>query len=116
MRSIEKKLLKTFAQLTASQQDTLLGFAEFLINREAETETADIAVPELLERPENESVVAAIKRLKVSYPMVGRETVFEKTSMLMTQHIMQGRAAIDVIDELEVMFQEHYLLLISDDT
>jgi len=118
MPSIEKKLLKILAQLTEAQQQTLLSFAEFLVLRQTEAEPGveEVLPLQLIERPENESVIAAIKRLKASYPMVQREKVFDKTSMLMTQHIMQGRTAMDVIDDLEVMFREHYERIISDDT
>lgn len=32
----------------------------------------------------------------------------------MTQHVMQGRDRIEVIDELEVLFRRHYELRRSD--
>ena len=37
-----------------------------------------------------------------------RQDLFSKTSELMSAHVLQGRAAADVIDELESVFNEYY--------
>lgn len=116
MNRRERKLLKLFGQLTENQQNSLLDFAEFLsVNRNIEN-AADESIPEpqLVERPQSETVVAAIKRLTASYPMLDRDKLFNETSMLMSQHVMQGREAEQVIDDLEALFKQHYeLLLVS---
>ena len=90
----------------------MLAFAEFLAARsEAVKEASDgdsVKQPDLVPRPENESVVAAIKRLSASYTMLDRGDMLDETSSLMTSHVIQGRPAKEVIDDLEKMFAEHY--------
>jgi hypothetical protein len=66
------------------------------------------ASPQPEARPEGESVVMAIKRLTRTYPMIDRRKLMGPTSLLMSQHALQGRAATEVIDELEVVFERHY--------
>lgn len=117
MKSIEKKLLKHFSQLSEAQQQTLLQFAEFLLTRSDDADEAgqkDIPPPVLKERPAEETVVGAIKRLTASYPMLEKDRLFNETSVLMTKHVMQGHAAHVVIDELEMLFQRHYEALVND--
>lgn len=86
---------------------TVLSFAEFLKGRR-EQETVAIPLPRPLPRPAEESVVAAIKRLSASYPMLDRTSMLNDTSTLMAQHVLQGRAASEVIDELEQVFYAKY--------
>jgi hypothetical protein len=117
MKSIEKKLLKHFSQLSEVQQQTLLQFAEFLLTRSDDADEAtqkEIPPPVLKERPAEETVVGAIKRLTASYPMLEKDKLFNETSVLMTKHVMQGHAAHLVIDELEIIFQQHYEALVSN--
>jgi hypothetical protein len=118
MKSTEKKLLKYFSQLTDAQQRTLLQFAEFLATKSDDDysglEKKEIPPPVLKERPAEESVVGAIKRLTASYPMLEKDKLFNETSILMTKHVMQGHAADLVIDELELLFQRHYEALVND--
>ena len=45
--------------------------------------------------------------------MVDRATLLNETSSLMSQHLMQGRAAVEVIDELETLFEKRYHALIG---
>jgi hypothetical protein len=116
MKSIEKKLLKHFANLSPEQQQMLIQFAEFLVQKgDNGGEPEPIPEPVLLERPEEETVVGAIKRLTASYPMLERDKLFNETSMLMTKHVMHGHEAEQVIDELEALFASHYQALISGD-
>lgn len=114
MKAVEKKLLKHFARLSPAQQNTVLQFAEFLAQRGDEDQpgkTAPVKEPQLIERPQQETVVGAIKRLTASYPMLERDKLFNETSMLMTKHVMQGHDAQKVIDELETLFDRHYQAL-----
>jgi hypothetical protein len=71
----------------------------------------EFPTPENIPRPEQENVVKAIKRLTATYPMVPRERLLNETSSLMTAHVIHGKAATVVIDELEVMFVQHYTTL-----
>ena len=116
MKPTEKQLLKYFSKLSEQQQNTLLLFAEFLSQQKDDLEPNPKATakPVLIERPAEESVVGAIKRLTASYPMLDRAKLFNETSGLMTRHVMQGHEARKVIDELEALFKKHYHALLDD--
>ena len=111
MKSIENKKVNKindiYDALPSESRKSLMDFAEFLFQRDGVTEpvaTEKLGIP----RPEKESVVAALKRLNETYPMIERKLVFHEASSLMTDHIMQGRDVIEVIDELESLFENHY--------
>jgi len=116
MKPAEKKLLKYFSRLSPENRQTLLQFAEFLSEKSSTDYSAAEPIPEpvLIERPETESVVAAIKRLTASYPMLDRDKLFGDTSTLMTRHVMRGEEATIIIDELELLFQRNYQRLIEE--
>ncbi|MES9898416.1 MAG: hypothetical protein ABW148_05265 [Sedimenticola sp.] len=103
-------MLKLYKALAAEEKETLLAFAEFLLQRGGEqVEAATIKVEvKKIPRSQGESVVAGIKRLTASYPMLDRSALLTETSSLMTAHIMHGRPASDVIDELEILFARYY--------
>lgn len=105
MAKDDVRLVQLFNRLPTTERETLLAFAEFLVSRSAMP--VDIT-PKLSERPAQESVVAAIKRLSASYHMLDRSKMLHETSALMTEHLMQGRPAPEVIDELEALFRRHY--------
>ncbi|EDN67780.1 conserved hypothetical protein [Beggiatoa sp. PS] len=114
MKSAEQQRLQNiFQQLPPEQQQTLLAFAEFLHTRITE-ESLPPAKPILKPRPLNESVIAAIKRLSESYPMLKKAILLNDTSRLMTEHIMHGRDSVEIIDELEAIFSRHYQTLIEN--
>jgi hypothetical protein len=115
--SSEQKLMEICRQLGPGDREALLAFAEFLGQRAAGPapragggSTAAKAVPEPLaiERPAQESVVAGLKRLSRTYPMLDKSEMLSATSDIVATHIMQGTAAGEVIDILEAVFQEHY--------
>ncbi len=108
MTSTEKRLLRLFRGLADQERETLLAFAEFLSARAAPQPPSELPTPKLIPRPDNESVVAAIKRLSASYSMLDKGRMLNDTSNLMTQHVMQGRPADKVVDELEEVFRRHY--------
>lgn len=56
-------------------------------------------------------LVKAIKRLTATYPMIARDLLLNETSALMSAHVIQGRTAVDIIDELERVFAKHYAQL-----
>lgn len=114
MKKTEKKLLKLYEQLSADQQQTLLQFAEFLHQKRDDTIDEEIPEPVILERPSEESVVGAIKRLSASYPMLDRDKLFNDTSSLMMRHVMKGEEAKLIIDELEELFQLQYKQLVDE--
>jgi hypothetical protein len=108
----EKRLLALLQRLPPEQVQRLLEYAEFLLERHGLPEES----PEPIEipRPAEETVIQAIKRLSASYPMLDRRILFNETSVLMTQHVLGGRAAVEVIDELERVFRRHYESFIED--
>ena len=114
MASAEQQLTELFKQLGASDQATLLDFAAFLACRTparpvaVRTEPEAVPEPEIIERPAGETVVGALKRLSKSYPMLDKTVMLSATSELVATTIMQGSDPVGVIDELEVIFREHY--------
>jgi len=106
-----KKLLEAFDRLPPSGREQLAAFAEFLLQRHEDTASvaaSPLPTPEPIPRPPQETVVAAIRRLSASYHMLDKQTLLHETSGLMSAHIMQGRPAQDVIDELESLFEARY--------
>ena len=87
----------------------LLEYAEFLVQRHPLAKEP-VSTPVDIQRPAGESVVGAIKRLSMTYPMLDRQALLHETSSFMMQHMMQGRAAMEVIDDLEIYFREQYEL------
>lgn len=108
MKRQEKQLLNHFRKLSAEDSKTLLSFAEFLASRSVPARSEESLTVNKIERPAEESVIAAIKRLSASYPMLDKDKMLTETSALMAQHIVQGRAANEVVDELEQVFERHY--------
>lgn len=114
----EKRLTQILQKLPAAQSEMLLEFAEFLLSRYREAtatapedETAGvqgIPAPVAIPRPAEESVVRAVKRLRATYPMLDPRQLLNQTSELMTQHMIHGREAVEVIEELEILFRSHY--------
>lgn len=125
MTEVEKRLLLLLSELREPEQQNLLAFAEFLASRSlGQVPTSDGLIPMLAQavakkpeqpeppqqqpRPEQESVVAAIKRLRLTYPMLDRRLLLNDTSNAMAKHAISGVSAEIVIDELEEVFEQHY--------
>ena len=102
-----KKLLRLFDDIGVNEQNTLLAFAEFLHSRVCEARKVP-NTPQAIPRPPTESVVGAIKRLTATYPMLDQARLLNETSALMTSHLMEGRLAKDVVDDLEGLFARHF--------
>ena len=107
MNKKERKLLEYYHRLPAEQAETLLAYAEFMAGRFGQVDEIPDEVQNIL-RPEKESVIAAIKRLSATYPMLDKAKIFNESSSLMSQHIIHGREALEVIDELEALFGREY--------
>ncbi|MCK4865931.1 MAG: Crp/Fnr family transcriptional regulator [Gammaproteobacteria bacterium] len=108
-----KKLLEFYRNLPDEVAEQLLDYAEFLALRHS-VETKTISSPEDISRPEKESVVVAVKRLTTTYPMLNMDKLLDKTASLVSQNMLQGRDAIEVIDELEIIFRRHYEILVNE--
>lgn len=99
-------LLAAFEQLDVSRQDRLLEFAATL-GKDDDATVPVVMCPE--PRPADESVVAAIRRLTRVYPAAERRRLMGPVSMLMAQHVLHGRATVEIIDELELVFERQHL-------
>lgn len=111
MNSDERRLLQAFRNLDAVQKASLLDFADFLVARSGSAGAESVpAEPLDIPRPAEENVVKAIRRLMATYPMLdrSRDKLLNETSALMTQHLIHKRPAVEVIDELEIVFRRHY--------
>ena len=106
MRGEESKLLELFGTLAPEQQDKLIAFAEFLTAGapDGTVPAAPLSIP----RPDGETVTMAIRRLTRTYPMLDRRRLMAETSQFMAQHALEGRAASEVIDDIEAVFARHY--------
>ena len=114
MSKLTDKLQSLAQKLSADEQKTLLEYAEFMVSRSSHVVEAISETPLDIQRPEGESVVAAMQRLSKTYPMLDMEKLLHEASGLLSQHVMQGRAALDVIDDLQVMFERYYQSHIGD--
>ena len=105
----ERRLARLYRSLEPADRRTLVAFAEFLAHgRRSETAPEPLQEPNRAPRPDEETVIAAIRRLSLSYSMLDREPMLHETSALMTAHVMKGRGSAEVIDELESLFERHY--------
>jgi len=107
MNAKERELLVLFRKLSEQQKSHLLSYAEFL---SAQTQSIERQVeqPHDIPAAENESVVAALRRLSKSYFMLENRALLNDATQLMSQHVIQGRDAIEVIAELEELFRVGY--------
>ncbi len=115
----ERQLVKIFKSLDSANKDALIAFAEFLQIRSmpdsSELQNKQLLSTEPLDipRPEKESVIKAIKRLSDTYPMVDKENILHPITDLMTAHMLQGKKANEVINELQEIFFKEYESLIK---
>jgi len=110
VRNGERELIKLYRSLDQDDRNTLRAFGEFLASRSTTSKQDEQGPlePVPTPRPQEESVVGAIKRLSLSYFMLDRSVMLNETSSLMGAHVLQGRPAKEVIDDLEALFVRHY--------
>jgi len=108
-----QQLIKLYESMDAERQQSLSEFADFLYERYGPA-VKEILPPEEIPRPEQETVVGAIKRLKSTYHMIESMSVFSSASSLMTEHMINGRDVNEVIDEMEKLFADAYQKLLQD--
>jgi hypothetical protein len=108
MASLEDKLLAVASLLSKDEREQLLAYAEFLEQRSDHAKQRHTAEPVHIPRPDSESVVAAMRRLADTYPMLNKDRLLHEAAGLMSEHVMQGKPAEPVIDELEILFERHY--------
>lgn len=106
-RGGERELLEKFRALGGTDRRTVLDLVDFLASRAAAAaphRPATVPLP----RPAEESVAGAIRRLARSWPVADAEALLHRASNLMSEHVVGGRAAAEIIDELERVFAAHY--------
>ncbi len=113
MKKSTKKLLEYYRNLPDEVAQQLVEYAEFLSSRYS-ADTKEISSPENIARPEKESVVIAVKRLTATYPMLNTDKLLDQTASLVSQNMLQGRDAAEVIDELEEIFKKQYDILVEE--
>ena len=104
-----QQLLRAFDSLDDATQEQLVDFAEFLSARHGTSaDPQPPTEPREIPRPAEETVIAAVRRLSETYHMLDKAPMLHQTSSLVSAHIMQGRPATEVIDELEQLFKSRY--------
>jgi hypothetical protein len=114
-----RRLHSLFERLADADRATLLAFAEFLGSRSAvgagqagvdtpEPARTELPPPASIERPEQETIIAGLKRLARTYPMLDKSEMLGATSDIVATHLLQGSDPARVIDELEEIFRTHY--------
>jgi hypothetical protein len=107
-----QELIDLYEAMDEERKLSLSDFADFLYAKSGPV-VKEIPAPDDIPRPEKETVVGAVKRLKSKYYMVESMSVFSAASALMTDHMVKGRDAVEVIDEMEVLFEEAYAKLLK---
>ena len=109
----QRRLLELFSRLDKANRGTLTAFAEFLLEKQEDEDgqrepEPPPAEPLAIPRPERETVVGAMRRLRETYPMIDPDRLLDEASGLMSAHLLGGRPAAEVIDELEALFERHF--------
>jgi len=108
-----RQLIELYESMDEDRKRSLCDFIDYLY-AQAEPISKDIPPPDKKSRPEKETVVGAVKRLKLTYHMVESMTVFSEASSLMTEHMVKGRDVVEVIDDMEILFEKAYQKLLQD--
>jgi len=106
-------LIDLYESMDEERKLSLCDFADFLYAKSGPVKK-EIPPPDDIPRPETETVVGAVKRLKNKYHMIESMAVFSEASALMTDHMIKGRDVIEVIDEMEMVFENAYKKLLED--
>ncbi len=105
----EPRLDWLMSHLDGKHQQAVVDYATFLVQQyKIQTPVEAGLKPKAIARPERETVIGAIKRLKKTYYMIDSDTLLDETSSLMGQHILRGRESLAVINELQSIFQVKY--------
>ncbi|MBF0435449.1 MAG: hypothetical protein HQL77_08770 [Magnetococcales bacterium] len=103
-------LQKIEQQLNEANRETLLKFAQFLLQQE-QTSTSPESPPREplnIPSPANETVVQALKRLKKSYPMIEADIgLLDAASQFVMQKVL-GHPDAELIRKMEKLFLDAY--------
>lgn len=140
MTEQEQSLLNLYRQLSEQDAHGLVRYAQFLAGAATSQEQSSniensagpvdsampvtplkpaatsraIPQPEVIARPDKERVVDALKRLSATYPMLEKKHLLDKASELVAQHVMFGKPAPQVIDEIEAIFNQAYQKFLAE--
>lgn len=111
----QRRLLAHFTSLDPGRRVQLLEFAEFLASRQtqASEQPQPLPPPAEIERPSQESVIAAMRRLRSTYHMLDTGPLLDRASLLMSSHLLHGEPAEQVIDQLQELFEQAYAQLLE---
>lgn len=112
----ERELLSLWRELPETARASLRDYAAFLHTREVSAPPPAPSEPIDIPRPADEGVIAAIRRLHKTYPMLEHDhSLLNDASAQMTRHLIHGYPAPATIDELERVFRTRYEAM-KDDT
>ena len=112
MESSSLKSVKVaYMGLDNAGKTTIINFLEKNLTLES---VASRPEPEKIPRPAEERVVDALKRLSATYPMLDKKKLLDKASELVAQHVMFGKPAKQVIDEVESIFAAAYEKFVAE--
>ncbi len=106
MVHVVNQLQRICRELPPEAQNTLLAFAQFLHTQHQQSPPSPPPLC-VIPRPPQESVIAALKRLSQTYPMLDKARLLNETSAIVAG-IVQDKNQAELIDELERIFARHY--------
>ena len=102
VKHFRARLVALLERLDADSRRTLLDYAEYLVSRS----DAPAIAPSVEAAPPGETVLQAVKRLNRGYPELRRSALLRPVGELLSQHLVDGRAAAEVIAELEALYAQ----------
>ena len=100
VKQYHARFVALLERLDEDDRRTLLDYAEFLVSRS----DAPIAAPSVEAGPPGETVLQAVRRLNRGYPGLRRRALLQPVGELLSQHLVDARAAVEVIAELETLY------------
>ncbi|MBF0368239.1 MAG: hypothetical protein HQL52_02180 [Magnetococcales bacterium] len=104
----QRKLLAAWRKMGPEDRHALLKFAEFLASHSTASPSPPPTEPLDIPKPEGESAVKALKRLKKSYPMIENDLrLLEEASTILMRKVT-GSSDQEVVADLEHFFAKRY--------
>lgn len=100
VKQYQARLVALIERLDRDGRRTLLEYAEFLASRG----TSPAIAPAIERRAPGETVLQAVRRLNRSYPRLRRSALLQPVGELLSEHLVDGRAAEEIVAELEALY------------
>ncbi len=110
----KRQLMRMYNRLGKRDQDRLFSFARFMCQRQGKIKKRQSEMRRAISRPKYQSRSETAINLRQGNSMLDISTLLSEASELISQHVMEGRDVNEVIDELEMLFQNHYQNYESD--